>query len=86
MSTNVIDRVNSFKVWVKDKEHEGDLEDAPIPFKDIKNILEEFCFTDERTNERCKGWLCLPSTRKLRADIIFPACDFDCRLTIRTSK
>ncbi|KAL9975391.1 hypothetical protein ACROYT_G012548 [Oculina patagonica] len=69
------------KVWVA-KEN-AKLEDIPIPFSDVKNILEEIHFEDELTRSRCRGWLVLPSRRYLQADILFPGCVFDCRLTIR---
>ena len=59
------------------------LEDLPIPFSDVKNILEEIRFEDEITRSRCLGWLVLPSRRYMQADILFPSCEFDCRLTIR---
>lgn len=67
----------SFKVWVKTKQHEHVTEPA---------YLEEICFKDERTRKMCKAWLCLQSPRALRADILFPSCEFDCRLNIATSK
>ena len=59
------------------------LESIIIPFTDLKNILDEVCFEDEFTSSRCRGWFFLPSQRYLRADILFPGCEFDCRLTIR---
>ncbi|XP_078355398.1 uncharacterized protein LOC144640040 [Oculina patagonica] len=55
----------------------------PIPFSDVKNILDEIHFEDELTGSRCRGWLVLPSRRYLQADILFPGCEFDCRFTIR---
>ena len=58
------------------------LEDIPIPFSDVKNILETIHFEDEVTRSRCQGWLVLPSRRYLQADILFPGCEFDCRLII----
>ena len=51
------------------------LEDIPIPFNDVKNILEEIHFEDELTRSRCRGWLVLPSRRYLQADILFPGCE-----------
>ena len=50
---------------------------------DVKNVLGEVHFEDELTRSRCRGWLVLPSRRYLQADILFPGCEFDCRLTIR---
>ena len=47
------------------------------------NLLGEVHFEDELTRSRCRGWLVLPSRRYLQADILFPGCEFDCRLTIR---
>ena len=75
-----------FKVWVAYEENEEDLEKASIPCEDVHNILEEVRLRDERSSKRCKAWLCLPAEPKLKADILFPACEFDCRLNIRTSK
>ena len=59
------------------------LEGIPVPFSDVKNILKEIHFTDETTRSRSLGWIVLPSRRYLQADILFPGCEFDCRLTIR---
>ena len=75
-----------FKVWVAYEENEEDLEKASIPCEDVHNILEEVRLRDKRSSKRCKAWLCLPAEPKLKADILFPACEFDCRLNIRTSK
>ena len=74
------------KVWVRheDRLDSGDRDE--IPFNDIKNILAVVDFKNEQTKARCQGWLCLASTKKLKADIIFPAFDFDCRLTLRKSE
>ncbi|XP_022807424.1 uncharacterized protein LOC111344460 [Stylophora pistillata] len=52
-------------------------------FSDIKNILKKVHFTDETTRSQSRGWIVLPSRRYLQADILFPGCEFDCRLTIR---
>ncbi|XP_020623172.1 uncharacterized protein LOC110060719 isoform X2 [Orbicella faveolata] len=71
------------KVWVTQNNANKRLEDIPIPFNDVKNILEEIHFEDELTRSRCRGWLVLPSRRYLQADILFPGCEFDCRFTIR---
>ncbi|KAL9958476.1 hypothetical protein ACROYT_G035492 [Oculina patagonica] len=71
------------KVWVTQKNVDKRLEDIPIPFSDVKNILDEIHFEDELTRSRCRGWLVLPSRRYLQADILFPGCEFDCRFTIR---
>ena len=71
------------QVWATKEGTTKKLEDIPIPFSDIKNILEEIHFEDELTRSRCRGWLVLPSRRYLQADILFPGCEFDCRLTIR---
>ena len=62
---------------------EKKLEDVEVPFSDVKNVLEEIHFEDEATRSRCRGWLVLPSRKYLQADILFPGCEFDCRLTIR---
>lgn len=71
------------KVWVAKADINKKLEDISIPFSDVKNILETIHFEDEVTRSRCQGWLVLPSRRYLQADILFPSCEFDCRLTIR---
>ncbi|XP_068739107.1 uncharacterized protein [Montipora capricornis] len=73
----------TFKVWVMKKNVGKTLESIIFPFTDLKNILDEVCFEDEFTSSRCRGWFFLPSQRYLRADILFPGCEFDCRLTIR---
>ena len=59
------------------------LEEIPIPFRDLKNVVEELRFEDEPTRLRCRGWLVLKSKQFLRANIIFPGSDIDCRLSIR---
>ena len=71
------------QVWVTKENVGKKLEDIPIPFSDVKNILDEIHFEDDLTRSRCRGWLVLPSRRYLQADILFPGCEFDCRLTIR---
>ena len=71
------------QVWVIKKNLGKKLEDVPIPFSDVMNLLGEVHFEDELTRSRCRGWLVLPSRRYLQADIFFPGCEFDCRLTIR---
>lgn len=59
------------------------LEDIPIPFSDVKNIVEELRFEDEATRARCRGWLVLQSKKFLQANILFPGCESDCRISIR---
>ena len=59
------------------------LEDIPIPFSDVKNVLEEIQFEDETTQSRCRGWLVLKSRKYFQTDILFPGCELDCRFTIR---
>ena len=71
------------QVWITRNDTGKKLEDIPIPFSDVKNILEEIHFKDEATRSRCRGWLVLPSRKYLQADILIPGCEFDCRLTIR---
>ena len=71
------------QVWVAGENVAKKLEDIEIPFSDVKNVLEEIHFEHDATRSRCRGWLVLPSRRFLQADIMFPGCEFDCRLTIR---
>lgn len=71
------------KVWVANQDVQTKLEEIPIPFSDIKHVVEELHFEDEFTRSRCRGWLVLPSQKYLQADIIFPGCQVDCRLMIR---
>ena len=71
------------QVWVTKKDAGKTLDDIPIPFSDVKNILDEIHFEDEETRSRCRGWMVTPSRRYLQADILFPGCEFDCRFTIR---
>ena len=71
------------QVWVIKKSVGKKLEDIPTPFSDVKNILDEIHFKDDLTRSRCRGWLVLPSRIYLQGDILFPGCEFDCRLTIR---
>ncbi|XP_022800252.1 uncharacterized protein LOC111338099 [Stylophora pistillata] len=71
------------KVWVARKDVKKNLEGIPVPFSDVKNILKKIHFTDEATRSQSRGWIVLPSRRYLQADILFPGCEFDCRLTIR---
>ena len=71
------------QVWVAKEDVKKKLEEIPIPFSDVKNILEDIHFKDGLTRSRCRGWLVFPSRRYLQADILFPGCEFDCRLTIR---
>ena len=70
------------QLWATKKNLGKRLDDIPLPSRDLKNVLEEIHFKDELTRLRCRGWLLLPSKRCMRADILFPGCDFDCRLTI----
>ena len=75
------------KVWVRQEDRSdsgGDRDE--IPFNDIKNIVAELDLKNEQTKARCRAWLCLPPTKKLKVDIIFPAFDFDCRITLRKSE
>ena len=84
LSCTVNDFIALFKqVWTTEKNVSKKLRDIPIPFNDVKNILDEIHFEDEVTRSRCRGWLVLPSRKYLQADILFPGCEFDCRLTIR---
>jgi len=71
------------KVWVARKGVKKKLEDIPIPFSDLKNVVEELHFEDELTRARCRGWLVLQSQKFLQADIISPGCKIDCRIIIR---
>lgn len=59
------------------------LEEITIPFRDLKNIVEELRFEDEPTRARCRGWIVLQSKKFLQANILFPGSDIDCRLSIR---
>ena len=59
------------------------MKEKAVPFSDVKNILEEIYFEDEKTRSRCRGWLALPSRRFLQADILFPGSELDCRITLR---
>ena len=70
-------------MWVAKEGTRKKLEGIPIPYSDVKNILEEIHFEDELTRSRCRGWLILASRRYLVADILFPGCEFDCRFSIR---
>lgn len=71
------------QIWVAKESIQKTLEDVPIPFSDVKNVLEEIQFEDRMTQSRCRGWLVLKSRKYLQSDILFPGCEFDCRLTIR---
>ncbi|CAH3166443.1 unnamed protein product [Pocillopora meandrina] len=70
------------KVWVVKKDAKEKLKDIPTPAADVRSIMEEIHFTDESTRSRCRGWVVLQSRRYLQADILFPGCEFDCRLLI----
>ena len=59
------------------------LEEIPIPFDDLKNVVEELRFEDESTRARCRGWLVLHSKKFLDVNIIFPGSDVDCRINLR---
>lgn len=65
------------------KEVKKKLEEITIPFRDLKNIVEELRFEDEPTRARCRGWIVLQSKKLLQANILFPGSDVDCRLSIR---
>ncbi|KAJ7375787.1 hypothetical protein OS493_038890 [Desmophyllum pertusum] len=47
------------KVWVAKENTKKKLEDIPIPFNDVKNILDEIHFEDGLTRSRCRGWMVL---------------------------
>ncbi|XP_020622236.1 uncharacterized protein LOC110059849 isoform X1 [Orbicella faveolata] len=70
------------RLWATKKNLGKRLEDSLLPACDIKNALEEIHFKSVFTRSRCRGWPSLPSKRYMRASILFPGCDFDCRLTI----
>ena len=70
-------------MWVANKGVQKKLEEIPIPFSDVKNVVEVLHFEDELTGSRCRGWLVLSSQKYLQADIIFPGCKVDCRIMIR---
>ncbi|CAH3113238.1 unnamed protein product [Pocillopora meandrina] len=72
-----------FKVWVANKDVGKKLEEIPIPFDDLKNVVEELRFEDESTRARCRGWLVLHSKKFLDVNIIFPGSDVDCRINLR---
>lgn len=71
------------QVWVAKSSVKKKLDDIPIPFSDVKNVLEEIQFEDETTQSRCRGWLVLKSRKYLQTDILFPGCELDCRFTMR---
>lgn len=75
------------KLWARREDSAGAGGDGDeIPF-DVKiNVVGVVDFKNEKTKARCKGWLCLQSTNKLRVDIISPTCDFDGQLTLRTGE
>lgn len=70
-------------MWVANKGVQSKLEELPIPFSDVRNIVEELYLEDELTRSRCRAWLVLSSHKYLQADIIFPGCIVDCRVMIR---
>ncbi|CAH3166434.1 unnamed protein product [Pocillopora meandrina] len=71
------------KVWVAKSSVKKKLDDIPIPFSDVKNVLEEIQFEDETTQSHCRGWLVFKSRKYLQTDILFPGCELDCRFTMR---
>ena len=71
------------QVWVAKSSVKKKLDNIPIPFSDVKNVLEEIQFEDETTQSRCRGWLVLKSRKYLQTDILFPGCELDCRFTMR---
>lgn len=71
------------KVWVVRKDVKTKLEEIPVPFNDVSNIVEELRFEDEATRERCRGWLVLQSKKFFLANVIFPGCEIDYRFIIR---
>ncbi|PFX18898.1 hypothetical protein AWC38_SpisGene16699 [Stylophora pistillata] len=71
------------KVWVANQDVGKKLEEMPIPFHDLKNVVEELRFEDEPTRARCRGWLVLESKNFLRINIMFPGSDIDCRINLR---
>ena len=63
---------------------ETELEEIPSSIREPKNIVEKLRFEDETTRARCRGWLTLKSSKPfLKANIIFPGSDVDCRLSVR---
>ena len=70
-------------MWVARKGVQSKLQELPIPFSDVRNIVEELHLEDELTRSRCRAWLVLSSLKYLQADIIFPGCIVDCRIMIR---
>ena len=44
------------------------MKEKAVPFSDVKNILEEIYFEDEKTRSRCREWLALLSRRFLQAE------------------
>ena len=59
-------------------------EEIEIPFPDRpRNIVVELHFDDEPTRLRCRGWLVVPAKTFLKANIIFPGSDIDCRLSLQ---
>ena len=73
----------SSQVWVAKKGVQSKLEELPIPFSDVRNIVEEIHLEDECTRSRCRAWLVLSSPKYLLADIICPGCIVDFRIMIR---
>ena len=47
------------------KRVEKKLDEIPIPFSDVSNVVEELRFEDESTRARCRGWLVLQSKKFL---------------------
>ena len=65
------------------EEAQDKLEELPIPFSDVRNIIQEIHLDDELTRSRCRAWLVLSSTKYLQADILCPGCIVDFRIMIR---
>ena len=53
---------------------------------EIKNKVDVLQFKDPKMQQLAKGWLTLESANALRADILMPACRYDCRVRMTTSE
>ena len=73
----------SSQVWVAKEGVQSKLEELPIPFSDVRNIVEVIHLEDEWARSRCRAWVVLTSPKYLQADIICPGCIVDCRIMIR---
>ena len=71
------------QICVLNKDSEKTMIEKAVPSSEVKNILEEIYFEDEKTRSRCRGWLALPSRWFLPVDILFPESEPDCRITLR---